>query len=383
MIDMTTSNRNNLRSQSLDLLRFPLALVVLIIHTFNTNGLTIQGNTLSIDDMPILLAVNRFIDGFLRGQSVPIYFFISGYVFFIGSGLTKDKYLNKIKNRVKSLLIPYIIWNLIGILKRFITLMPCLAHVFPGGSKTQLDLSFPAILMAFWDRTKCLFVEPVSVTVSNDMYPITVPLWFIRDLMIVVVCTPLLYWLFRHTRHYFVLILGIVWFALYDFNLGHIHQLITAFFFFSWGGYMSVYQKDMISEFGKYFKASMWIYPLMALLFVFTEYYIPHLSSTVKRLNVFVGLFFAYNISAWLLRHKHCKVIPFLASASFFIYVAHSLICGEFVKIFFVTVKPDTELGMIFMYFSAVIVTVVILLSIYYILRRYTPSFLKIIAGGK
>ncbi len=76
--------KNDLRSQSLDLLRFPLAVVVLTIHTFSTDGFTIQGNSVSLDDFPILLETNYFINAFLRGQSVPIYFFISGFVFFLG-----------------------------------------------------------------------------------------------------------------------------------------------------------------------------------------------------------------------------------------------------------------------------------------------------------
>lgn len=86
---------DKLRSQSLDLLRFPLAVVILLIHVFSTEGIVFQGNTLSFDSYPFFLFINRFIDGFLRGQSVPIYYFISGFVFFLGGKLTKDIYINK------------------------------------------------------------------------------------------------------------------------------------------------------------------------------------------------------------------------------------------------------------------------------------------------
>lgn len=129
---------NDLRSQSLDLLRFPLAVVILIIHTFNANGFTIQGVPVSLENMPILLEINLFIDGFLRGQSVPIYFFISGFVFFLGVGFTKEKYLQKLKNRVKTLLIPYLIWNIIAILRGL--LPQCVFFLsFPKCSSTPTE----------------------------------------------------------------------------------------------------------------------------------------------------------------------------------------------------------------------------------------------------
>ena len=120
--------RNDLRSQSLDLLRFPLAVVVLTIHIFSSGGLTVQGSTVTFDELPFFLELNHFIDGFLRGQSVPIYFFISGYVFFLGVKLTKEKYAQKLRNRVKTLLIPYLIWNTIAVLYSLTRIVPCLIH---------------------------------------------------------------------------------------------------------------------------------------------------------------------------------------------------------------------------------------------------------------
>lgn len=74
--------KNDLRSQALDLLRFPLAVVVLTIHTFSSEGLELRGQELTFADHSLFMEINRWIDAFLRGQSVPIYYFISGFVFF-------------------------------------------------------------------------------------------------------------------------------------------------------------------------------------------------------------------------------------------------------------------------------------------------------------
>ncbi|MCD8183130.1 MAG: acyltransferase [Bacteroides sp.] len=378
-------SRNDLRSQSLDLLRFPLAVVVLVIHIFNTEGFTIQGNTISLENMPILLEVNRFIDGFLRGQSVPIYFFISGFVFFLGIELTREKYFQKLKNRLKTLLIPYIIWNIVDVLILLTLFLPCFSSLVPNLYKVRLDFSLPAILQTFWNAAEGIFVRPLTIVeaVGSSIYPQYIPLWFVRDLMIVVLCTPLLYWLLRRTRHYLVGILGILWFTLAYWDLGHINQLLTAFFFFMWGAYMSVNKKDMMHEFYRFFKSSMILYPLLALLFVASVHYWPAASDTIKRLNVFVGLFFAYNAASWLLRHGVCKVSPFLAASSFFVYVTHELICSILLKLLFLIFRPATDLGLLFLYLFTVVFTVVFLLLVFYLLRRYSPSFLKVIAGRK
>lgn len=88
---------NDLRSQALDLLRFPLAVVIVIIHVFTPEGIKIQGEVLSLDAYPVFMEVKNIINGFLSGQSVPIYYFISGFVFFFGVEMTLETYIRKLK----------------------------------------------------------------------------------------------------------------------------------------------------------------------------------------------------------------------------------------------------------------------------------------------
>ena len=379
-------DRSDLRSQSLDLLRFPLAVVVLTIHTFSSEGFMLQGAPVSFESMPFFMELNYFIDGFLRGQSVPIYFFISGYVFFLGVELTREKYAKKLRNRVKTLLIPYVIWNVVALLMALLRKLPFLSSIFPNAHKAQLDFSLSAILETFWDNSKGIWIEPLSSvdSVGAKTYPVDVPLWFVRDLMIVVLCAPLLYWVLKRTRHWFVLFLGVLWFIFAHYEtLGRTNQLLIAFFFFSWGAYMSVNKKDMIREFNRFFKPSMVGYPLLGLLYVVSVHCCPDLTATVKSLNVLVGLFFAYNMASWLLAHKVCKVSPFLASASFFIYVTHTLVCVDLLKALFLLFHPTGDLGMFLIYTLTVIITVGMLLLTFYLMRRYTPGLLKVIAGRK
>lgn len=377
---LVASNQRDLRSQTLDLLRFPLAVVIVIIHTFSSGGFTIKGNSITLESMPFLSEVNNFINGFLRGQSVPIYFFISGYVFFLGVQFTKEKYLQKLKNRVKTLFIPYVIWNVIALLFLFFFRLPCFSSLLPNLHNANIDFSLSAILNTFWDSSKGVVTYG---SISSVAYPQNFPLWFLKNLMIVVLCTPILYWLLKRTRYYLLLALGVFWFSLIYLDLKSFDHLTTAFFFFSFGAYMSVNKKDMLQEFGKYFKWSMFLYPLLALLFVLSVHYFPEASATIKRLNIFVGLFFAYNLSVWLLTHRVCKVSSFLSSSSFFIYVSHILVCANLMKLLMLVFNPNTEIAIFFVQLIGVVLTVLLLLLVFYLLRRFAPSLLKIIAGRK
>lgn len=146
---------------------------------------------------------------------------------------------------------------------------------------------------------------------------------------------------------------------------------------------MSINRKDMLQVFGRYFKASVFLYLLLGVLHVAAAHYWPEAQETIKQLNVLVGLLFAYNFAAWLLKRGTCRVNPFLASASFFVYVSHSLVVGRMLKLLFITFSPASDGALLLVYTLAVILTVLLLLAAFYVMRRYTPTLLKVIAGRK
>jgi membrane-bound acyltransferase YfiQ involved in biofilm formation len=202
--------------------------------------------------------------------------------------------------------------------------------------------------------------------------------------MIVVLTTPIIYWLLKHTRHYFVLFLGLLWFTLGLFgDFLHLSQLVVAYFYFTFGAYMSINKKDMLVEFGKYRRLSVILYVLLSLLFVAMLHICPIVNRVIHQLNIFVGLIFAYNMASWLLEKDICKPNKFLASASFFIYVTHTLICTYILKLHFFIFTPTTDAIKFFVYTSTVLITTSSLLLSFWLLREYAPNVLKVIAGRK
>lgn len=371
-----SQNQRGLHSKALDMLRFPLAVMVVLVHTFpHETGFDIVGKSFNLDNFPIFYEILAFIHSFIRGQSVPIYYFISGYVFFLGISLTKETYLRKLKNRTKTLLIPYFIWNALALAVLFAAHLPMFRQYLSAPDAGELfNPTIANILSSFWSSS--------ALTSTGGCFPINVPLWFVRDLIIVVLCTPVLYWIIRKLKHWPIIILGVMWFCLAVCEVNDC-GFMSAFFFFSWGAYMSISQKDMITEFGRFFKPSVILYPLLGVLGMLSIHFFPAATTTIKLFNILVGLLFAYNLAVWLLQKGYCKVNSFLASSSFFIYVSHAIICGKIRTFLYVLTKPAEDLGVIAVYVSALILTVFSLLASYWVLKRYTPSLLKILTGRK
>lgn len=75
--------------------------------------------------------------------------------------------------------------------------------------------------------------------------PIDFPLWYVRDLMIVVLCSPLLYRLIKCGR----LLVGLIGGIWLSFNPEFCGIDMTGFFFFTLGGYFSMNKVDLADIF--------------------------------------------------------------------------------------------------------------------------------------
>lgn len=380
--------QQNIRSQALDLLRFPLAVVILTIHTFNLDGITLNGEVFTFHDSMFFRELNYFIDSFLRGQSVPIYFFISGYVFFINiDRFDKGAYFRKLKNRLHTLLIPYIIWNFLAIIA---TLLPRMFSAFSHfisykGGETVITLQ--SMLACFWmyhgEMSPLSPGDAGYEVMQSSISPINVPLWFLRELMIIVVLTPVLHYLIKKGGKAFICILAVVWFAVEHTGNDLLSLHTNSLFFFAWGAYLSINRIDMIKTFSRYFRTSVAAYIVLGILGMVSLNFFPEAELTIKRLNIVAGLVMAYNIAAWLITAKGIKPDKFLSASSFFIYVSHIIVCQKVSKVLFVCFKPSDGLEMSLMLSASVLITLGLLLAVYAGMKKFTPALLTFMTGRK
>lgn len=378
---MNTIRRTDIRSQSLDLLRFPLALFVVAVHVFRPFS-WLDDNA---EAFPVVDWLFRFVKAFIVDQSVPVYFFIAGYVFFLGMDMSINSYAGKLRRRCHSLLIPYLMWNTLAILYLMKGMLPGMQAVSDFTDTQQFHLSLSNFIECYWDSSQGI-IPHVNLN-DNGIYPIDTPLWFVRDLMIMVLITPAIYALYKFPASHAITKVILVFFTLVWAvriqGLGHLSMLLEAFVFFSWGGFLSYHKRDMIEEFCRYSTASFILYPLLALSILFLTPLWPQAMVYVKSVNVIVGLFFFYNIAAWLVSKRHCRASSFLASASFFIYCGHYIILDPVARRVFAITGTGSDIAVFGAYILTYIIIIGLLLAIYSIMHRYTPRLLVLFTGGR
>ena len=104
--------------QVLPIINLILAIMIIFHHVFNLN--------VDVDKAPmhggILLNITYVIERYLYNLSecaVPIFYFISALLFYRNFDGTKKAYVTKIKSRLFSLALPYLIFNILGYIIRF------------------------------------------------------------------------------------------------------------------------------------------------------------------------------------------------------------------------------------------------------------------------
>lgn len=375
------NNRKSLRSQSLDLLRFPLAVIVAAIHVSATRSYWDNGHLVRFSDMAGAKWFYGFLDAFLRNQSVPIYFFIAGYVFFLGVNLTIEIYGQKLKNRSHSLLVPYISWNIMAVLIALPAFLPEFRSVLPNLDNIKMLWSIPSILETFWNSWYGIFSTGSPMPPGGDIYPQDYPLWFVRDLMIIAISAPLIFFCLKKTRWYTVVLLGAMWLLFAPFKLGHFSQLLTGYFFFTWGAYLSYHGRDMIFEFRKHFRICLELYFLLSIvLWCFSDMPL-WLFKYLKCLNVVAGMVMAYGLAARLIESRRVKISRFLAASSFFVYAGHGIVVAYINLALFELFRPKDFLSVAFIYAATLLISVIGLVLIFKWLGQHFPHLQKILAG--
>ena len=92
-------------------INFILSLLIVIHHSF-TGSIDWRGN-FSPNSYGLTIAIERYLYNFSE-CAVPIFFFLSAYLFYRTFDGTWSSYVDKIKKRFWSLFVPYIIFSTIG-----------------------------------------------------------------------------------------------------------------------------------------------------------------------------------------------------------------------------------------------------------------------------
>lgn len=363
------NKEEQLQSITISFLRFPLIIGILFIHS--QTSLSVIGGISNVGT-PLFDIVRDLFSFVLSAVSVPLFFLISGYFFFYNNAFSKDIYIRKLKKRAKTLLIPYLFWNGIYLIfNSIIIYIPTLSTIFKGN-----PISWEFVITAFWGCTKGV----------EHIYPIAYHFWFIRDLMVMILLSPLFFIVIKYTK-----ILGVICFAvLWGLNyripyVGMIGMSSAAIFFFMLGSWLSINRKNIITECRKYDMVSYVIYPLFIILDICTMHGThENYNIYIHNIGILLGIIFCCNIACILIPKIHIKKIDFWSSVSFFVFAIHDpWILTQLRKITIILFHPNDNLSLLFFYFTNILLTILIAVSIYMVMKIMVPRFTNLITGGR
>ncbi|MGD9772520.1 MAG: acyltransferase family protein, partial [Parabacteroides sp.] len=139
-------SHSDLQSDTIHFLRFPLIVGVVFIHAHLSSDFV----NITASDYPVFYVVNEFVSNILVRVSVPLFFFFSGFLFYYKTDFNGITYAKKVKSRIQSLLIPYLIWNIFLLaLYYFVQKIPDINALFSGEKERIADFSVVDYLHAF------------------------------------------------------------------------------------------------------------------------------------------------------------------------------------------------------------------------------------------
>lgn len=364
-----SEHSDNIVSKAIDLIRFPMIVGIVVIHA---NYMNLDIYTPSAT--PLATGVMSFFSEVVARCCVPLFFVISGYLFFRNVAVfTSGIYLRKIKSRVRSILQPYVIWNLIGFLFLLFKMLPCMHAVFPGVA--DMRLTFRDFLSCFWSFRYADTGDAVMAEAFIPGYPIDYPLWFLRDLMVIVLLTPVVYLLLRYVGRLYIAALGVMFVGGLSFGVVKMDGL----FFFSAGAALSMSGKDLLPVIGR-MVWTVYVYPVVAVGDLLTRDAVWN--HYVHSVQILLGVA-AFVYVAVRLAPRVGTVSRFMVSGAFFVYLSHTIISRILMKILAGAIHPASSGSWIVCYLLAVVLLVLIQLGIYRLLCRYTKWLAGVLVGGR
>lgn len=382
----TLLSDDEIQSRTIDWLRFPLAISIVYLH-MNPEVNMAQVNWQQFSYADLFQIISAFCSDVLPQIAVPCFFLFSGYLFFYKlNGFNTAIYQKKLQKRSISLLIPYILWNLL-IVGFFFVLKE--RKITGEGFLYLQEIVDKGLWRIFWNISEWGASNTNFLGWSLPSYgPALVAFWFVRDLIVMTLLSPLVYFMIKRGKQYAILFLGILYYTKIGISIpGYSTDLfLTACFFFSLGAYFSIHNQNMVDAFRKHKRIAFGIAIIMLLLSTafagteFSKFFLP--------VYVIAGVVSVINIAADYIATRGIQVSNTLCDASFFIYATHpGWLLGHsklWVNNLFDTLaSADHFFNMLLKYFTAPLFCVSIIMICYYLAQRFTPRLLSILTGSR
>jgi len=363
-------NQPKNQSQALNWLKFPLAVLVVYIHTHSR----FISYTSATDEASAQLLYKMILA--ITHLAVPTFFIISGYFFTKGCddvGIHYDSVFGgKLRKRVRTLLIPFLLWNTIIAICAFAR--KYFAH----------DLSdLHSLVEIYWGNTAGWLDQRnyLGLPSKSYVYPLDVPLWFVRDLMVSMLFAPILSWLALKLKRYYLIITTLL------LVLG-VTPIIAGYrtstlYWFGFGFYFGIHGKLLIDGCAR----MKWPCLIIALLLWYPRVIQESLPVLLSELccNGFLvaGCVTMINLAVAVTR-KQCLAVPAtLQQSVFFVYSFHCFILFHPLIKAPLAIIPHNFFTLALYLVVMPLVIVALSVAAYAISKRLLPHFTALLTGNR
>ncbi len=352
-----TTDFQVIQSKTINWLRFPLIVLVVYIHNYgaayNFSPVIDWTNISSIDVYEI---IRIYFSKVISHLAVPCFFFISGYLFFYNiNDFSKKTYVSKLNKRVYTLLIPYLLWNIIAIIFDFCNFY-----------------------------SKHSFSDSISHSINNLWYfftnPLDYPLWYVRNLMILSIVSPLFFYPLKKIPYAFVFLLVLGLF------IGGYMTNVNSVVFFGFGAFLSINKLNIISTFRR---IKIPIYIIAFITMCLCVYFNSKYTETGKRiypLFLLTGIISIFNLASICVEKELFNEKKILTSSVFFIYAIHVLLPISWTNAYFQHAFSLCEgnYGLCtVLYLIQPLLKTALCIAIFLLLRMIAPKVVYLLSGSR
>ena len=284
---------------------------------------------------------------YLTSIAVPYFFLISGFFFFKCSYYTSGNYKKMILKKIRTLLLPFLIWNILAI--------------FP------LWYSGKMVIENHW----YMYIVDLLHSDYNG------PLWYVRTLMLLMLLSPLYDWMFQLDKRIGkkaalavqMLVVACIFYIWWPMDSKVLST--EGWLFFLLGGILRNNEKWIEPTMNKKLSWVLYICWCASCFIVVSHYW-------TDKIHLFLGVVLFWNV----VRHGGKGWVAAMAGYSFFIYVNH-----------FILLKVIKTLLAHFFYGNELAATLTFLLSPVFVLvltwkigeawHRYSPVTFAWVTGGR
>lgn len=334
-------------SKKISIVSFILMIMIVILHA---------------QLIPLSSGISETIQLIISGQvtriAVPLFFLISGLLFFRNiCGHIFQSCRCKIKKRFRTIFIPYLIFSILGFIFIYCTII-----LFPGyiSGANAINMGISSIK----DVLYTILLNPIG----------TYQLWFLRDLFIITIASPLIYYVLKYCKWIIIICLLGLWMTDMKFFIS-----IEAITFFSIGSYIALYKQTIANYIVKnkiivYAATSIWI-SICSLTVLCELDYIWH---CIGILSGIIALWTLYDLIYPKLNSRILN--SHIYSFSFFIYLVHEPLLTVIKKLVYIIFNSHYTL---IIYIIAPILCSTICIILGTTIKSITPKFYYILTGGR